>query len=477
MPTENRARWKGATVAATAQLLQGLTTVTPERDTRIVHVLVKDRDPERAQLLANTLVDTYIEKTMEDRLGNTTSALEWLGTQLDTLKGQLERSELSLHDFTGHHQSDLAVSLDEQQNIVTNNIEQLSAALTEAKTKRIALAARVDQLKLANSEDPMRVHASTVLQDAAIQGLRDALPRARHGARRPDRQLRRQHPKLQAADSQLAIINKQIRDEVDDLIASAQTDLNEAVQIEAGVQDALDRANRVGIELKLQDITYRRLQRERDNTSNLYGTLLERTAQTDLTRALSMSFVRVVDAALLPVFPISPRMHMNLTVGLVVGLLLGIGLALLLDQLDRMIRTVEDAEALGITILGVLPRIEDGARRAARYGRRKRENAELVTNRDLIVHTHPKSSVAECCRTIRTNLTFMSAETPRSAGRDQREPARRQDDGRGQHRHLARPERQARAARRYRFAQAAHAPLVRQAPSAASRRCWSASTR
>jgi polysaccharide biosynthesis transport protein len=39
----------------------------------------------------------------------------------------------------------------------------------------------------------------------------------------------------------------------------------------------------------------------------------------------------------------------------------------------------------------------------------------LVTNRDLIVHTHPKSSVAECCRTIRTNLTFMSAETPRKA--------------------------------------------------------------
>jgi capsular exopolysaccharide synthesis family protein len=33
----------------------------------------------------------------------------------------------------------------------------------------------------------------------------------------------------------------------------------------------------------------------------------------------------------------------------------------------------------------------------------------------LIVHTHPKSSVAECCRTIRTNLMFMSAEKPQWA--------------------------------------------------------------
>ena len=98
-------------------------------------------------------------------------------------------------------------------------------------------------------------------------------------------------------------MKQQVRHEIDGLIASAEADLHEAEQVEKGVQGALDQANQVGLELNLQDITYRGLQRERDNTSKLYGTLLERTAQTDLTRALSVSFARVVDQALLPVCP------------------------------------------------------------------------------------------------------------------------------------------------------------------------------
>jgi capsular exopolysaccharide synthesis family protein len=104
-----------------------------------------------------------------------------------------------------------------------------------------------------------------------------------------------------------------------------------------------------------------------------------------------------------------------LALGTFVGLLLGVGLALMLEQLDRVIRTVEDAESAGITVLGVLPHIDQAAAiNTSSYGRRKhRDRAGQLGNRDLIVHNHPKSSVAECCRTIRTNITFMSADRPR----------------------------------------------------------------
>jgi capsular exopolysaccharide synthesis family protein len=61
-----------------------------------------------------------------------------------------------------------------------------------------------------------------------------------------------------------------------------------------------------------------------------------------------------------------------------------------------------------------MPSIEDGSSAAPVYGRRKaKAGTQLLGNRDLVVHTHPKSSAAECCRTIRTNLMFMSADTPR----------------------------------------------------------------
>jgi capsular exopolysaccharide synthesis family protein len=413
---EKRAAWKGASIQQTAERLQSLITVNPERDTRLVHVLIKDRDPKRAKLLANTLVDAYIERTMEDRLSTTTGALEWLGKQLDGLKNELEHSELALHDFTEHH-SNLAVSLEDQQNIVAGNIKQLSEQLTATKTKRIELGAKLDELKAANVEDPMQVHASAVLSNPAVQAMREKYRQALTERDGLIVSFGDKHPKIMAVDSQITEIKLQIRHEIDGLIAAAQADLHEVEQVEKGVQVALNEANRLGLELNLQDITYRRLQRERDNTGKLYGTLLERTAQTDLTRALSVSFVRVVDQALLPRVPVSPRMQLNLAVGVLLGLMLGIGLASLLDQLDRTIRTVEAAEAQGVTVLGVMPRIEEGSPvlSATYYGRRRRnKDAEgPLANRDLIVHTHPKSTVAECCRTIRTNLTFMSADTPR----------------------------------------------------------------
>jgi polysaccharide biosynthesis transport protein len=95
----------------------------------------------------------------------------------------------------------------------------------------------------------------------------------------------------------------------------------------------------------------------------------------------------------------------------VAGLLLGLALAFLVSRLDRTVKSAEMAEALGLTILGILPTISgDGPVPGGRAARNRQKNVPI--DRDLVVQTHPMSSVAECCRTIRTNLTFMSPDEP-----------------------------------------------------------------
>lgn len=413
VPAEERAEWRRASITDTAQRLRSMVTVTQERDTRLVHITTRDTNAERAMLLANSVADAYIEKTMEDRLGATTGALEWLGKQLDGLKRQLEQSELALHEFSEQN-TNLAVSLEDQQNIVASNIQQLSRALTDSKTQRIAMQARLDELHATNLDDPLEVQAGLIVNNAMVSSLRQ-----RYRALQSEREALilhygDAHPKIIAVNAQMETVLQSIRSEISGLIGAAESDVKEAQSIEKGLREALDHANRIGLELNLQEITHRRLQRERDNTAKLYGTLLERTAQTDLTRALQVAYVRVIDRALAPMVPVAPRVRIALLVGSIIGLLLGVAVALTLEQLDRVIRTVEDAEALGITVLGVIPHINDNASTDSNYGRRKRrERALPIGNRDLIVHTHPKSSIAECCRTIRTNITFMSADRPR----------------------------------------------------------------
>ncbi|MDH5674596.1 MAG: polysaccharide biosynthesis tyrosine autokinase [Myxococcales bacterium] len=412
VPEDERQGWKGAEVVAAAARVQGLLTVRRDKDTRIVHVMVKDQDPERAALVANAITSVYIDKTMEDRLGSTTTALEWLAEQLDSLKNQLERSELQLHEFTEEHE-ELNVPIDEQKKIVAADIHRFSGTLADARTRRIELEAKLDALQTANRENPLEVHATALSQNETISKLRSAYIEAEALRSELSTQYGAEHPKMTAVTARMAKLHEQIRAEVDGLIDAAESDLEAARDVEERIRGALDEANEAGLHLNLREIAYRRLERERDNTAKLYGTILQRTAETDLTRALEVAYVRVVDKATAPGAPISPRMSINLAVGGVLGLLLGVGLALLLGRLDRVIRTVEAAEALGITVLGVLPSIEESSTgRGPGYRRGKRNKPEpAVANRDMVVHTHPQSSVAECCRTIRTNLAFMSAET------------------------------------------------------------------
>jgi succinoglycan biosynthesis transport protein ExoP len=222
------------------------------------------------------------------------------------------------------------------------------------------------------------------------------------------------HPKVVMIDAQLEAAKQALRAEVSALIGAAASQVSEIRNVEKGLQGALDDANRIGLELNLQDISHRRLQRERDNTSKLYGALLERTTQTDLARALQIAYARIIDRALVPESPVTPRVAIILIVGTLLGVLLGVAAALLLEQLDRVIRTVEDAEATGVTVLGVLPHIAEQVPAGVTQRRPKQQGdvPDKANPRDLIVHNYPKSAVAECCRTIRTNITFMSPDRP-----------------------------------------------------------------
>jgi len=415
IPEAERAKFRGVELWEAAAQLQAALTVTRMRDTRIVNISVKANDPARAQLLANAIADAYMDKSMEDRLGATASALDWLGNQLDSLKKELESTELALHDFSEQH-TQLSLPLNDQKQIITADIKQFSSSLADARERHIELAARVKSLSESNREDPLQVHATLATKSDAIRTIREEYRKLMTEKASLSVDFGNEHPKVQRIEAREDRLRAQLRHEIDDLIANASSDVAEVRSVETGLSQALAEANEAGLELNLQEITYRRLERERNNAAQLYGSILERTAEADLANAMHVSYVRLVDRALKPYLPISPRLRFNLALGAIAGLVLGVLLASILSRLDRRLQGVEDTEALGITILGVLPAFEADGGGGPRYGRKRRaENAVYAADRDLVVHNLPKSSVAECCRVIRTNLTFMGAERSQEA--------------------------------------------------------------
>lgn len=413
VPQNERKNWKGASVELAAKKLQSRVTVDQIKETQLVLIQVQDTNAERARVLANAIADAYIEKTMSDRLESTGNALKWLSNQLQSLRGQLESSEHELHKFKTDNNV-LSLSMEDRQNIVANDIARYSEALSNAKTKRVELQARLNALRSLDRSDPLKVQAASLTASAALNGLRETY-RAKLGERDALAvKYGENHPEMKRLTAELSILRKELSDEVDGLIGSVETDLKQVQQEETGLKSLLDQANSAGLELNVKETEYGRLNRARETNDKLYRLVLERTAETDLTQALKVSPIKIIDRALKPNYHVSPRLTVNLALGFLAGLVLGIALAFLAAQLDRTVKSVEDVEAIGLPILGVLPRSAPEQARRGTYGTKPRPNAapQPVENLDLIVHTHPMSSVAESCRSIRTNLTFMSPENP-----------------------------------------------------------------
>ena len=132
--------------------------------------------------------------------------------------------------------------------------------------------------------------------------------------------------------------------------------------------------------------------------------VLKRLKETDLSSLLKTNNIHLLDAAIVPDSPIKPNLRVNLMLGTFLGLLAGLGLAFAAEWLDSSFKGQEDVErVLGLAFLGIVPSISDPSLPTG-------EKASIA--RDLFVHSHPKSSVAECCRSVRTNLLFMSPDRP-----------------------------------------------------------------
>lgn len=409
---EESVDWVPVSSEVAAQHLQSKLSLDPIKNTRLVRLRIRDNDPERAAALANYVAEAYIEKTMEDRLGSTAAAAEWLAQQLDSTRKHLNETELALHEFKKEHNV-LSVSLEDGQSLLAEEIREYNERLTDARARRIELQARLARLKRARA-NPEAIPKDGQSDDSEIDSLRSALrskltERASLSVRYGD-----SHPTILELDGEVAALRSSIESEIDAFVKVAEGDLEEVQAVEAGLSKVQNLAQKAGLDLNLREIQYSRLNRQRQSNSKLYDILLQRTAETDLTRLLRTTHVRVVDHALVPTASISPMVGLNILGGGLAGVFLGFAIAFLLHQMDRRIQDVPDVEQLGITILGVFPHVaeDDAEASSPRYGRRKKVPPLEAPNVHQIVHTQPMSMAAESCRTTRTNLMFMAAESP-----------------------------------------------------------------
>lgn len=126
-----------------------------------------------------------------------------------------------------------------------------------------------------------------------------------------------------------------------------------------------------------------------------YTTLAGKLEELRISAQLETGSGRMVSPAVEAADPVEPSPARNTALGLAVGLVFGLGMALLYEYLDNTIKSSEEIEELvGAPVLGLIP--------AEKYEKDERRRATILT--------HPGSSAAEAYRVLRNNLDFINFE-------------------------------------------------------------------
>ena len=140
------------------------------------------------------------------------------------------------------------------------------------------------------------------------------------------------------------------------------------------------------IDLSVEDTDPARAKRL---TNNVARAFIEAVPDLQRNSALRVS---LVEPALTPTDPVRPRTRGNVALGLMLGLMLGAGLAFLREFLDRTVKTPEELEAAsGAPVVGAIPPFK-------------------ATKQPIPVAEQPRTAVAEAFRKLRTNFSFLGID-------------------------------------------------------------------
>ena len=264
-----------------ADVLISRLKVEPVKDSRLAVVTYDDANKDRARLILAAHIEIYLANNVNRAVASTGAASDWLRGQVTTLKGQLEDSELALHEFKKENRI-LSLSLDDQSNMLREEMKQFNEALTAVRTRRETLLAREHELASIDASDPSKLPASEMLNNNLLTSLRSGYITAKVdlasllGSGKGEN-----HPQAEAARTSVESTKNALVAEIENVRGAVHSELMSVTREAGGLSALLEQAKQRALDLNMLEIEYHRLQRTKETTEKLYGLVINRSKESD----------------------------------------------------------------------------------------------------------------------------------------------------------------------------------------------------
>ena len=376
-------------------------------NSRLMEISFESTDPILAARILNAHLENYINQNIQSRYEATASASTWLASQLSDLKLKVEKSE---NDRISYERQNQIWSLDnDKNNMTTQRLSDLNKELTDSESETLKRRA---------------------LYEYAESGALDAVPQLRDNILLQDMQRKRgdlsvqytdavnqygpNFPKVQRIQAQIKDLEEQITKERKGIIVQLKSDYDEARARQELLSERLDQQKAETNAMSEKMVQYNILKREAEANKALYEGLLTKLKEAGITAGLKSSNIRIVDPAMIPSSPARPAKTRNIALAFLVGLVGGVGLALLREYLDNTVKTPDDVETLSrLPSLAVVPAFGDMGSTSRKNGLLKGASSNGHEKRIELVAQHlPKSQMSEAFRALRTALLLSQPDHP-----------------------------------------------------------------
>ena len=338
---------KGTLQAWLTSGVRGNLEVKPSRDSNVVEIKFKARDPRVAAEVANAIAQAYIDTSVELRVGPAKMYTTYFDEQAQIARDRLEHTQTALSTFQRDH--GVIVASDQRFDLENSRLAELSTQLSTIQGQKADLQSRQSQARV--GADSLQ----EVLQSPLIQGLKGDVARMEARVQEMSGNLGANNPQLLRARLELASMRGKLSAETQQIANGVASSNRMNAQREADIKGAIDAQKQQLLKLKEGRDAAAVLQRDVDAAQRAYDAIASRQTQSNLESRITQTNIAVLSPAVEPISASSPKILLNVAVSLVAGLLLGAGLALLIEQPVRRVRTLDDLTALiGLPVLGAL---------------------------------------------------------------------------------------------------------------------------
>jgi succinoglycan biosynthesis transport protein ExoP len=330
-----------------ADLLLKKLEIVPSRESSVVDISFKGADPQFVATIANAFAEEYQNINIQLKVEPMKKASIYFSEQTKMLRDNVETAQSRMSKFQQEHG---IVSVDNRLDVEMNRLNDLSAQLVTAQGQMMEARSRQRMAQNGKAGE-----SPDVAGNPLIQSLKMGLGNAETKFAEISQRLDTNHPQYQSAKSEVDNLRADLQEQLRSTSNSVANNAQIMQQREAAIREAMIWQKNKLLELNRTRDEMGVLSKDIESAQRAYDAASLRFSQTKIEGQVDQSDIALLNPAVPPAEPDGPKVLLNTLVSIFLGTMLGLGLGMLAELMDRRVRSADDlVDLLQVPVLGAL---------------------------------------------------------------------------------------------------------------------------